>query len=465
MGLRYDNFGNPKKDALSFNGIILGPGSTIQEQMTGAKIGTVDRLFKTDWNNFGPRVGVTWDPTSSGKLVIRAGGGLSYNRLNNTTFSDERLNPPQFAQAVASIQNGVPIVYALGPSYPDNPALGRGLDANGGIRGARVALRVIDPNAQTPKYYNWFAGVQRQLPWQFVAEASYNGSAGRNLLKADGPTSEDYNRLANDLLDGVRNRLNPSFDSVDFNRSVSRSNYSGVSLQIQRRYSKGWAFQTVYTYGVSKDLPAVATEVTQPDFDYAYASTDVRHRVAMNFIAEMPFKTTHAVVNAVLGGWQVNGIGVFQTGTPFSVTCTQAYPRCDFNADGTTNDRVNLPSFGTDLGNVDQARWLSGVFTAADFTLPALGTFGNEPRNAFRGPGFKNLDLSLFKNFDVPGARGARSARLQIRLEAFNALNWVNLNNPVTSLTSATFGRVTSSRNSTQSGGPRVAQLGIKYIF
>jgi hypothetical protein len=185
----------------------------------------------------------------------------------------------------------------------------------------------------------------------------------------------------------------------------------------------------------------------------------------MNFIVELPFKSANPVLNAALGGWQLNGIGVFQSAPPFTVTCTQAYPRCDFNADGTTNDRVNLPSFGTDLGDVDQERWLSGVFTAADFTLPAPGTFGNEPRNAFRGPGFKNVDLSLFKNFDVPGTRGARSARLQVRLEVFNGLNWVDLNLPNSSLTSATFGRVTSSRSSAQSGGPRVAQVGLKYIF
>src|SRR5262249_58522919 len=107
--------------------------------------------------------------------------------------------------------------------------------------GARVALRVIDPNIQSPMYYNWFAGVQHQLPGRFVADVSYNGSAGRNLTKADGPTSEDYNRFSGDLFDGVRNRLNPSFDSVDFNRSVSRSNYQGVSLQVQRRYAHGWA--------------------------------------------------------------------------------------------------------------------------------------------------------------------------------------------------------------------------------
>ena len=465
LGLRYDNFGNPSKDKLPFNGIILGSGSTIAEQIATAKVGTIDQVYRTDWNNFAPRLGISWDPTSSGRFVIRGGGGVSYNRLNNTTFSDERLNPPQFAQAVATIQNRVPIVYSLGPNYAPNPALGRGLNDAGGIKGARVALRVIDPNIKTPKYYNWFAGVQRQLRGNFVADVSYNGSAGRELTKADGPTSEDYNRFAGDVLDGVRNRLNPNFDSVDFNRSVSRSNYEGVSLQIQRRYARGWSFQSVYTYGVSKDLPAVATEVTNPDLDYGYADNDVRHRVALNFVVELPYRTSNPALQAVLGGWQLNGIGIFQSGRPFSVSCTQAFPRCDFNADGTTNDRVDMPASGADLGAIDQDRWLSGIFTPADFTLPGVGGVGNEPRNAFRGPGFRNIDFSLFKNFDVPGTRGPRSAKFQVRLELFNALNWANFNNPSGSLTAGTFGRVTSARGSTQSGGPRVVQIGGKYIF
>jgi hypothetical protein len=463
LGVRYDNFGNPSKDRIPFNGIVLGPGSTIADQIATAKVGIVDQLYKTDWNNVAPRFGISWDPTSSGQFVLRGGGGISYNRLNNTTFSDERLNPPQFAQAVATIQNRVPIVYSLGPSYAPNPALGRGLNASGGIQGARVALRVIDPNIETPKYYNWFASVQRQLRWHLVAEATYNGSAGRSLTKADGPTSEDYNRFAGDLLDGRRDRLNPAFDSADFNRSVSRSNYNGMSLQVLRRYAEGWSFQTVYTYGVSRDLPAVATEVTQPDFDYGYAANDVRHRLAMNFVLELPYSPSNRIVNAVLGGWQLNGIGIMQSGSPFSVTCTQAFPRCDFNADGTTNDRVNLPSFGTDLQDPDQARWVSGVFTAADFTNPAPATFANQPRNAFRGPGFKNLDLSLFKNFQVPGTGGPRSAKLQVRLEVFNAGNWVNFFNPEGRVNVDAFGRVTAARAGT--GGPRVVQIGAKYIF
>ena len=91
-----------------------------------------------------------------------------------------------------------------------------------------------------------------------------------------------------------------------------------------------------------------------------------------------------------------------------------------------------------------------------------LSTRGRSTRER-GGPGFKNIDLSLVKNFQVPGTSGPRSARLQVRLEAFNVGNWVNLNNPNSSVTAARFGRVTSTRGGT--GGPRVTQIGGKYIF
>jgi carboxypeptidase family protein/TonB-dependent receptor-like protein len=462
LGLRYDNFGNPSKDQIPYNGIILGPGATRAEQVANAKVGTVDRLYETDWNNFAPRLGITWDPTSEGTFVLRGGGGISYNRINNTVFSDERLNPPQFAHAFGSVQDGTPIVYSLGPNFTNNPALGRGIDENGGIKGARVGLVVVDPDLVIPEYYNWFAGVQYQLPWNYMAEVTYNGSKGRHLMNGDGPGGEDYNRFSGDLLDTVRNRLNPSFAGVGLNESRIASDYQGVSLQLQRRYSRGVAFQTVYTYGVLKDQAGSAMIVEQPGLDYSYASFDIRHRLALNFVWEIPYNPSNAVLKGMLAGWQVNGLAIFQTGSPFTVTCTLAYPRCDFNADGASNDRVNLPAFGTELGNPSRDEWVAGVFTPADFTNPAVGQVGTEPRNAFRGPGFKNADLSLVKNFTYRGL-SARTSTVQVRVETFNAFNWVNLNNPEARTNFANFGKVTSARGNT--GGPRVVQLGIKMMF
>lgn len=462
LGLRYENFGNPTKKGGTFNNIILGPGSTRQEQVRNAGVGTVDRLYETDWNNFAPRLGITWDPTSRGQFVVRGGAGISYNRINNTVFSDERLNPPQFAHAFGSIQDGTPIVYSLGPEFAPNQALGRGLDERGGIRGARVDLRVVDPDSITPQYYNWFTGVQYQLPWRFVAEVTYNGTRGRHLMNGDGPGGQNYNRFSGDLSDGRLDRLNPSFAGVNLNESRVHSRYHGASFQLQRRYSRGFSFQGVYNYGVSKDLPGFTMSVEQPELDWGYTNEDVRHRLATNFIIEIPYNPVNPVLHGVLGGWQLNGLAIFQSGAPFSVTCTLAWPRCDFNADGVTNDRVNLPRSGTGLGNPSQAQWLSGVMNAADFTNPAPGTGSDQPRNAFRGPGFRNMDFSLVKNFRLPGIAAPRST-VQVRLEMFNAFNWVNFNNPSSAVNFGNFGRVTTQRSGT--GGARVVQLGAKWMF
>ena len=150
LGLRYEVFMSPKKVNRSFGGIILGPGATRQEQVRTSKAGEIPRLYDTDWNNFGPRLGFAWDLGGDSNTVVRAGGGLTYNRINNTVWSDERLNPPFFANAFATVQDGIPILYTLGPNYPPNPALSRGLDENGGLRGARIDLRVIDPETTLP---------------------------------------------------------------------------------------------------------------------------------------------------------------------------------------------------------------------------------------------------------------------------------------------------------------------------
>jgi hypothetical protein len=465
LGLRYEVFMSPKKVNRSFGGIILGSGATRQEQIRTARAGEIDQLYATDWNNFGPRLGLAWDVTGDSRMVVRAGGGLSYNRINNTVWSDERLNPPFFANASASVQDNVPILYSLGPNYPPNPALGRGLDANGGIVGARIDLRVIDPETTLPYSYNWFAGVQRQLPWQLVAEVNYIGSAGRNMMSLDGPGGEDYNRFAGDLLDGTRNRLNPSFGVVGLGESRIDSNYHGLTLQVNRRFNRGFSFQTAYTFGNAKDYPGVAEEVTDLARDYGNTAFDIRHKLALNAIYQIPYQPTNPWLRHTIGGWQLNTVTIWQSGSPFTVTCGAAYPTCDFNADGNNGDRVNLPSYGTKLPSISDEQWLAGGLNVADFPLPAGGTLGTLPRNAYYGPGYFSSDFSVFKNIALSMFSG-RSQTIQLRVEAYNVFNTLNLNNPNTSTNATTFGRVTSIR--TPGGGltgARLAQVGLKFLF
>ncbi|PYR47130.1 MAG: hypothetical protein DMF89_19810 [Acidobacteria bacterium] len=193
--------------------------------------------------------------------------------------------------------------------------------------------------------------------------------------------------------------------------------------------------------------------------EWGPALHDVRHVVKMNMIWEIPFTSDARALGYLLGGWQVNAITVYQSGSPFSVICALPYPQCDFNADGQVNDRVNVNR--TDLGSPSQDQWLAGVLSAADYTLPARGTLATQPRNAFVGPEYFNTDLSFFKNVSVPWS-GSGNARAQLRVEMFNVFNKAQLRNPTTATNSTTFGQVTGVRDGTQ---PRVIQIGLKFIF
>jgi hypothetical protein len=345
----------------------------------------------------------------------------------------------------------------MGPDYPQNPALGDGLDDRGGIRGARISLTALDPEVETPYAYNWFVGAQRQLPWSFVIDVSYIGTAGRHLMSVDAGGGENYNRFTGDLLDGRLDRLNPSFAAVNLNESRISSRYDGLTVELRRRYGRGFAFQAAYTLGKATDTAGVWVDLSRPDLEHGPAGHDVRHRLAINQVLEIPVNFGNAVVRHVLGGWQISSITVWQTGSPFDVSTSANYPGGDYNADGQNNDRPNAPTFGTDIGSPSQEEWRAGVFTAADFPRPASGTAGNLARNAFRGPGYLNTDLSLVKRIAVPAI--GRDAGVQLRVEAYNLFNTVNLNNPVTNLSSGLFGRVTSARPS------REIQLGLRFTF
>jgi len=150
-------------------------------------------------------------------------------------------------------------------------------------------------------------------------------------------------------------------------------------------------------------------------------------------------------------------VTVYESGPPFSVVCNLPYPRCDFNADGQSGERVNVRR--TDLGRPSREQWLAGVLSAADYSLPAAGTLSTQPRNAFTGPAYFNTDLSVVKSVRIPWQDG-RSATLQVRVEAFNVFNAAHLANPVSAVDSPVFGQVRGLRRD-----PRIIQLGARFSF
>ncbi len=462
MGLRYENYGTFKDSDDTLRNLVLGNGTTYAEQLASARVDIVDKFFPTDTNNFGPRLGFAWDPRGDGQLAVRGGYGLSYDRLMNLPAENYRNSPPLRATVVLGQFFGTPFTYSLGDAsqaylgYPVDPALRVGLDSRNGVVGARVTLTTVDTNLKSPYMHNWFVGVQRAIGRGVVADVNYIGSAGRNLHNA-----YNVNRYVGDLLDGRFDGFNPSFQAINMVTSTSKSDFNGATLTLRRNFQQSFMLQGAYTVGKAMndaDL-AVGTTAFQDaadiDGEWAIAGYDVRHKLALVGVWELPFfNKGSGLARKTVGGWQLAGSAIFQTGNPINVTNGASFPTGDYNADGNGGDRPNAPASGVKQSGWTKDEYLAGIFLATDFPTPARGQNGNLARNAFRGPGYVDVSLSLSKKFMLTPTVNA-----EFRIDAFNALNRVNLSDPNMDLSSTNFGRVTSQLNT------RAIQLGTRLRF
>jgi hypothetical protein len=289
-----------------------------------------------------------------------------------------------------------------------------------------------------------------------VAEFNYLGSSGHNLYNA-----YNQNRYRGDQLDGTFTGFNPSFSSINMVTSTSKSNYQGGTVSLRRNFLQGWTLQGAYTFGKAMNDADVAVGTTNfqdaADLgaEWALAGYDVTHKLALAGVWEMPFfKDNTGLTRTLLGGWQIAGSAIFQTGNPINITRGGSFPTGDYNADGNGGDRPNTPASGVKTSGWSQDEYLAGIFKVSDFPVPAPGTNGNLVRNAYRGPGYADVSLSFSKKF-APTTR----VNTEVRVDAFNAFNRVNLSDPVTDLANSNFGKVTSQLNT------RAIQLGARVRF
>jgi hypothetical protein len=436
IGLRYDNFGtlgekNGKLATLNTTGPNLANGS----------ITRVATLYQKDNNNFAPRFGLAWDPTGSSKWAIRAGSGLFYSRLWSNFTGNTRFNPPDSLQVTLSaLTAGQNPSAAYRIPFEGDPQFARPLDANGGSNALRPGAQTVAQNLRAPYNIQWFLGVQRRLPDDWVAEVNYLGNAGRKLLLRN-----DINRYSGDRADGTLDRVNPSFGVMTHGYNAISSSYNALTTQISRRFNKGYQVQMAYTFSRSIDADSEpfgggageaqgVMEVNNVRLDRGLSAFDASHRLAGTVIYQVPFlRGQDCLAGAILGGWQLNGIVSLQSGFPFSVVTSE-----DYNLDGAFTDRPNAATaIARNVGSSPRAfsdgvfgpssAW-SGLFQPAPSgTTPLLG------RNVFRGPGYASIDGSLFKEFRAPGFH-RDSARWQFRAEFFNLFNRVNLRGVTNSL-------------------------------
>src|SRR5581483_10102506 len=462
LGLRDEYFG-PMTDSNNLGTNLIFPsGNNYFDRLANARVDFVKQFYNTPKANLAPRFGFAWDPSGKGKMSIRGGYGLSFDHIYSLKIGGYGSNPPTVGSATLGSQFGTSFTYTLGDpakpnlGYPVDAALKLGLDSRNGIVGARVAVSAVTPNLSIPYVHNWFFGVQRELPGRVVAEINYTGSAGHHLLD-----TYAANRYNGDLLDGIFDGINPSFGNIRLVEAATNSNYHGASIRIRRDFRQGFLMQGAYTFGKAIgeiDDGSVSNNFMDANnhrLDRSVTSFDVPQQLSLIGVWQLPFfRSGRNWTRYPFGGWQLSGTAILQKGMPINITNGAAYPRGDFNADGTNLDRPNAPAASVPRGGWSRSDYLLGLFPAAAFPTPLPGTDGNLGRNVFRGPGFAETDLSLAKTFRIRERLAA-----QIRMDAFNAFNRVNLNNPVTDLSNSNFGR------STAADTPRVFQAKLRLEF
>jgi hypothetical protein len=479
LGLRHDYFGTVAERDGRLSSIVLGAGDTWDEQLRGASIGRVSRLYRPERWNVSPRVGLAWDPSGEGRTSMRTGFSLAYQPHHGQSIAGARALPPDAIWGVIQPSTGIGTRILYDVPVPANPEFARGLNAFGGIESRpgeppiRTTGFVVNPGIKTQYTESWFLNGQRRLGRHWRVELGYVGTRGVNLERID-----DVNRFAGDLLDGREDRINPNFGVLLFVTNGVSSSYHALTSEVRREFAGGFSLSANYRWSRWLDT---ASDTSTGQFqdnaepgkgaqdaaclrcERAPSLFDVPHRVAATAVwAPTWLGDRHGLAAAALRGWQIATVFVAQSGRPFSVWNGAAFSAGgDYNADGGGGavgggfyDRPDAPAPGTIPTSFSQRAFLDGLFPASAFPRPLPGQNGTLGRNTFRGPRYLSLDASLTRTVALGGRR-----HVELRLDVFNALDTLNLFLPNTDLSLSNFGK------STQAFDGRALQAGARFVF
>jgi outer membrane receptor protein involved in Fe transport len=439
--------------------------------------GNSQSLMNARFNDFAPRFGISYLVTP--KTVLRAGYGLFYSPENDGREDFLTQNAPFAEQAVYTNYwyDGPPYEYVDDSGVPRSttinaPSSGR-IAPEELVNGSLQTTYSVDPHLKTGVSQLFNATVQRELSTNLSLEVAYVGSLAHALSYQIG----DINANPYDSTNNYNNRLTPYLGKIQYLSDYGSASFNSMQVKFTKRQSRNLSFLLSYTYGHSLDngpapfnLGHINNDEPQDPYnlhaEWASSDSDVRHNFVFSGLYRLPFGTGQKffsnwgkTTNAILGGWQINAIYDMRTGTPVNVirgnNPTAVLPGLRPDVIGNPvlprSQRTLLHYFNTDA--FSDARFDCSTPTSLTCNAP-----GDAGRNLLYGPGFINLDSSLFKEFAF-----TERYRLQLRLEAFNTLNTPHFANPDGDLADETAGQISS-----QTGGQeanRVMQIAGKFIF
>jgi Carboxypeptidase regulatory-like domain/TonB-dependent Receptor Plug Domain len=406
-------------------------------------------------NNWGPRLGVAYDPFGNGKWAVRAGYGVFYDRTLNGIWEQNAFVDPPLVQTATRNNNASSSLNLF-----DNPNAGTPPGPSLGPNSLKVTG---NPTFKVPSYQDYNFSVQHELMQNTVLEVGYVGTKGVHLLgdiNINQPTVAA--RLANPTVDANALVPFPGYQAIVSRAPVFTSNYNSLQVSLNRRFTQGLTLGVAYTWSKllttnPQDRDLGASNAYNLRQDYGLSTLNTPQILVVSYLYDLPFyKGQRSLAGHVLGGWEISGVSNFQTGQSTTVTQGGVDPFANAANDksGLNLARGATAQLRTDLiGDPHGPKSVTQFFNTAAFA-PALGHFGTERPGTVLGPGFQLWDFSLIKNVSF----GERAA-LQLRLETFNVFNHGSPNSIDTDINSSTFGRVNGWHD------PRTVQIGAKVTF
>src|SRR5579884_3812894 len=475
LNLRLENYANPvcghncfSRLATPFTGYPVNPNIPYNQSVL---FNQHDAFPNTQTVVYEPRLGIAWKPTSNGNTVIRAGGGIFADELPGELARAAGIQTPnvnvftikgnQTTSGFGAIAPGVP--NSLFTAAAQANAVLRAQFANGGtLQSIQAAVPGFVPPSlngfpstfKQPTYYKWNFEVQQGFGSKMLLSMNYSGMHGNFIPVAD----NGLNAYSPTGFVGLPTAPpDPRFGTITQYLSAGYSNYNGLIVSLQRRMSSALTWNLNYTWSHAQDVVSngglegvnlgEAGSILAPQNPYniraMYASSDldVRHYISFGFVATDVF--SHGMhwgpASRIFGGWTLTGTVFYRTGLPYTVVDSGATSLIN-NYGGTVFAGV-LPvqqvySCGeaavTDVnGNVK-----TPCLNLSQFA-PSGNSFGNEGRNAYRGPNFFDMDLALMKDVKI-----TERVTFSFGAQAFNVLNHPNFDQPINDINNSNFGQI-----------------------